>query len=82
VSPRIKGIGNLACFRLLVDHVINDGDDGLREVVEVENWRESVETDSVELVTILNKAGLTRWMNSVSWLKSEYYSALFPFCRA
>ncbi len=82
MSPSVKGIGNLASFSLLVDHIVDDGYDGLREVIEVENGREGVETNSVELVAILNKGEFTRWMNYVSWLKREYYSTLFPLCLA
>lgn len=82
VCASVKRVCHFAGLGLLVDHVVDDGDDGLGEIIEVEDRRVGIETDSVELVAILNREGVTRWMCSVSWLKRLYYSILFPVWRA
>ena len=66
VCSSIKRVGHLAGLGLFVDHIIDDGDDGLGEIIEVEDGGVGIETNSMELVAILNREGVTRWMCSVS----------------
>lgn len=54
VGSSIEGVGNFAFLALLVDDVVDNRDDGPREIVEVKDRRVSIEANGVELVAVLS----------------------------
>lgn len=60
VGSSIEGVGHLAVVVLAVDGLVDHGDDHPGEGVEVEDGREGVQADGVELVAVLHYHTLTR----------------------
>lgn len=53
MGSRIESVGHLE-WQSLVEDLINNVDDLLGEVLQIEDWRISIETDGMKLVAILN----------------------------